>query len=185
MLSATVAMLMSLVGLAVVLMFALRRRSESAPRPPVDATEWTQTVADARITRQLETGDAIDAKGGVLFAYGGVLLVAAPTLTSQYTWQMGATLVFALLTIVATTAIALWPQNYNDPPDARKLANSLRDGYSTRAVLESLTAQQLDAIDTNERLLKLKARAVRLAVGAAVLGTVTLAWEVAAANGVI
>lgn len=146
----------------------------------MDPSEWTQKVADARIARQLETADAIDAKGGVLFAYSGAVLVAAPTLAATPPgWQMWATLALGGVAIVAT-AVLLWPWLYSDPPDARKLERNVRDQDEEQArhVLEALIDQQLDAIDSNECLMMFKAWALRVAVVFAGLATLTLAWQV-------
>jgi len=157
----------------------------------MDSSQWVQEVADARIARQLETADAIDAKGGVLFAYCGALIVAAPSLAGSNglphaVLQMWGTLALAFLAIVATVVL-LWPQVYDDPPDAKKLEANVR-GQSTarvRQVLEALIDQQLAAIDKNERLMGRKAVALKVAVMSAGLGTATLAWEVAAVRGVV
>ena len=43
----------------------------------VGGIEWAQEVAEARIQRQLEVADGLDAKAGIIFAYCGAVIAAA------------------------------------------------------------------------------------------------------------
>lgn len=147
--------------------------------------EWAQRVAEARIQRQLEIADGLDAKGGILFAYCGAVIAGAGTLL-----RSGAEVAMALAIATATigllaTVIILWPQTYRDPPDAEKLEGEILERRSKSIdIVEALLTQQLDGVAWNNGVLIGKGWALRVAIIAAVAATGLLGVEIAQGRGV-
>jgi hypothetical protein len=146
--------------------------------------EWAQQVAEARIQRQFEIADGLDAKGGILFAYCGALVVGAASLFhSGGETAMWVAITVALVGGVAT-ALVLWPRDYQDPPDAKKLEAAVRGNEAKPVeVLEALLEQQLDAVVWNKTVLTTKTNALKLAIIAAGVSTLAIGVEIGLGRG--
>lgn len=146
--------------------------------------QWVQEVAEARIQRQLEFADALDAKGGILFAYCGAVAIGAASLAKIQTESlMWASIAAAAVGLVFDVMI-LWPQTYWDPPDAEKLESHVREARQRPAeVVDALVDQQLEAVAFNETVLKIKARALKGSIVLAVVATAFLGVEVGQGRG--
>ncbi len=146
--------------------------------------QWVQEVAEARIQRQLDFADALDAKAGILFAYCGAVAIGAASLAKSQTegvmWaSIGAAAIALLLDVVI-----LWPQTYWDPPDAEKLESHVRSAKQRPTeVVDALVDQQLEAVAFNETVIKNKAWALKASIVLSVLATALLGVEVSQGRG--
>lgn len=147
--------------------------------------DWLQQTAEARIERQLEFADAMDAKAGILFAYCGALIVGAASLvrSGAEVW-MWLSMTTALIGGVAA-AVILWPQTYRDSPDVEKLEKHVRTAKERPDdVVEALVDQQILDIAFNEAVLKVKARALKVVTLLSAAGTILLGIEVLQGRGI-
>ena len=146
--------------------------------------DWLLEVGEARIQRQFEIGDAIDAKAGILFAYCGALVIAAAQFgtTTNQVW-MWLCVAFAVGG-AAFAAVMLWPQTYQDPPDPEKLEKHIRDKDEVpNEVIEALADEQLKSIAFNESVIKIKAFSLKGVLLLSAIATILLGWEIGQGRG--
>ncbi|MDQ2912770.1 MAG: hypothetical protein M3T56_05880 [Chloroflexota bacterium] len=146
---------------------------------------WAQGVAEARIARQLETADAMDGKGAALFAAVAIVLFSAIAFTGPANEAARIVTVIVAAFAFVLCAAMLWPQRYNDPPDARKLAEALRDrkDLSRDDLTDTLLNQQLDAIVKNDNVLRDKNLGIRTVLLLLLFSVVTFVIEVYGKDG--
>jgi hypothetical protein len=146
--------------------------------------QWAQEVAEARIQRQLEFADALDAKAGILFAYCGAVVIGAASLVKGQTQDLMWVAIGAAGLGLLLTVTILWPRTYWDPPDAEKLEAHVREAKKRQAyVVEALLDQQMEAVSYNETVLQIKALALKAAIIFAVIATAFLGLEVGQGRG--
>lgn len=146
--------------------------------------DWLVQVGEARIQRQFDVGDAIDAKAGILFAYCGALAVAAAQLGSA------TNLVLMWLSIdfaiggAGFAGVMLWPRDFRDPPDLEKLEKFVRDEDDVpSSVIEALVDDQAKAVTFNEATNKTKAFSLKAVLLLSAIATFLLGWEIGQGRG--
>jgi hypothetical protein len=146
--------------------------------------DWLVQVGEVRIQRQMDIGDAIDAKAGVLFVYCGAILVAAVQLaTPRDDGLMWAAMGLALVAMTVA-GFLLWPQTYQDPPDPEKLEAYVRDEPAIPSpVIVALVDEQLKAIAFNEAVVRIKAGAMKVVLVLSAIATVLLGLEIGQGRG--
>jgi hypothetical protein len=145
---------------------------------PLSATErWVLKEMRAGLSAQEQRIRALDTKATVFLGLTAVLLAASVALlgVDAQPWERAIGLVGAAMLEAAQfcIAVAVWPRRFNFPPNPRGLAS-----YSNRPVgdlTEQLLHQWPDAYESNEVLLRSKARWVSRCMALLLAASVTVA----------